>query len=318
MDNTLADKTAGALLGYAIGDTLGRGTELMSRREVLRRYPDGLTDYDRTVRDAHRANYPRGHWTGDTDVILSLVDQINAHGDFDWHHYAHNLKQWYLANPYNVPSHLRWVLGTQEYEEAPEDTAVRIWEKLGDCSNPNDPIGRALVAGMWGGDVIANAVAGCRLTHPQPVCLAGCAVTAVMADNLMRHGQPATPEDLKRIAAAYSDDLDAFIDLARNAPIEDQELDNEEDAWAMRKTIGSAFWAVWHCDNPTDGLNVLVSQGGDAAVNASLGHALLGLQHGASALSPRLVQTLRGHEEIEARAEKLARTIQRHLNATAR
>ena len=39
------DRFTGVLFGQAIGDALGLGSEFMSKEEVLRYYPNGLSSY---------------------------------------------------------------------------------------------------------------------------------------------------------------------------------------------------------------------------------------------------------------------------------
>ena len=42
----LHNKICGVIFGQAIGDALGLGAELMSHKEVLKYYPQGLTLYN--------------------------------------------------------------------------------------------------------------------------------------------------------------------------------------------------------------------------------------------------------------------------------
>jgi ADP-ribosylglycohydrolase len=62
------DRAEGALLGHAIGDALGLGTEFLSRERVLAWYPQGLRDYAQTVRVPHRSKWKPGEATDDTGV----------------------------------------------------------------------------------------------------------------------------------------------------------------------------------------------------------------------------------------------------------
>lgn len=67
------DRAEGALLGHAIGDALGLGTEFLSRERVASWYPEGLHDYAQIVRDVHRAKWQPGEATDDTGQMLALA-----------------------------------------------------------------------------------------------------------------------------------------------------------------------------------------------------------------------------------------------------
>ena len=67
------DRAKGALLGHAIGDALGLGTEFLSRERVRAWYPGGLHDYGQIVRDPHRTKWKPGEATDDTGQMLALA-----------------------------------------------------------------------------------------------------------------------------------------------------------------------------------------------------------------------------------------------------
>ena len=53
MKDSVKDKIVGCLYGQAVGDALGLGTEFMSKDEVKRNYPNGLSEYSQIVQDYH-------------------------------------------------------------------------------------------------------------------------------------------------------------------------------------------------------------------------------------------------------------------------
>lgn len=73
---TIQDRIKGCIFGQAIGDALGLGTEFMSKEEVMRNYPHGLTDYAQIVQDRHRSGWKRGEWPDDTDMMLCIADAV--------------------------------------------------------------------------------------------------------------------------------------------------------------------------------------------------------------------------------------------------
>ncbi|MCC8038340.1 MAG: ADP-ribosylglycohydrolase family protein [Bacteroidales bacterium] len=60
------DRLKGCAYGQAIGDALGLGAEFMTRAEVEKRYPEGLTDYSQIVQTSHTSRWrPFDHFVID-------------------------------------------------------------------------------------------------------------------------------------------------------------------------------------------------------------------------------------------------------------
>lgn len=56
----LRDRMAGCLYGQAVGDALGLGTEFLSKDEISKYYPQGLSRYEQFIQDRHRSKSIKG------------------------------------------------------------------------------------------------------------------------------------------------------------------------------------------------------------------------------------------------------------------
>ena len=82
------DQVRGILLGSAIGDALGMPVEILSAREIKRRY-GRITEYF-PAREDHKflAGYPAGKWTDDTQLTLVDTESMIACHGIDMDHIA--------------------------------------------------------------------------------------------------------------------------------------------------------------------------------------------------------------------------------------
>ena len=84
----------GTLFGQAIGDTLGLGTEFMTKAEAREKYPAELTEYSQIIRDYHREKFQHGMWSDDTDMMLCRANAIIEDKGINLHTIARNFKNW--------------------------------------------------------------------------------------------------------------------------------------------------------------------------------------------------------------------------------
>ena len=52
---TTINKIKGTIYGQVIGEALSFGAEFMSLEEVMKNYPNGLTDFGQIIQDEHRS-----------------------------------------------------------------------------------------------------------------------------------------------------------------------------------------------------------------------------------------------------------------------
>lgn len=79
--DVLIDKIRGCVFGNALGDAIGLSTEFMNKEMAQRAYGD-MHDFTfaKIVKDRHRARFPTGDWTDDTDQLLCILDSLLRYG----------------------------------------------------------------------------------------------------------------------------------------------------------------------------------------------------------------------------------------------
>lgn len=312
---SIAEKTKGALLGYAIGDALGLGTEFMNRREIKVRYPNKLTRYDQIVRDAYRSQWKRGATTNATALVEMLIESILECGEFDYMDYARKLKNWFLTDPIDLPANMRWLLSQKDYLNDPLKVAQRVWSGMNTDENPSDGLGRSMFVGMLNENLTRNAVNTACLTHPQPRCQGSSEIIATVANHLLWRNEDADFDTLVAIAKNYDPATVKYLDIARNGILSDFYLDNESTYWYVRKAMGSALWALWHCKDPNEALIAVANQGGGADVNASLAMGLSAMKYGYSSIDPYYIENLTDHERLLNLAERFSDFLEKKYSA---
>lgn len=309
MKDILKDRLTGCILGYAIGDALGKGTEFMTRDIVRRRYPNGLRTYGGIIRDSHRSQWKSNQWTNDTEVVIRMCEAIAASGDLTVADQAEMLKLWYEQSPFDVVPVMRWVLSQGEYLSDPHRTAQNVWDMMPRLEASNEALGRAMVAGLWPDDPIGHAVDMCMMTHCDSRCVCTAKVIASVAHSLLWNGKEPEYETLVEICRDTDERTLPYLEIAREGTLEDLELDDPDTLWYTRKAMGAALHALWHADRMTQAAYRLVDQGGDADTNTSLALGLLGLKLGKSALPEYLTEELMEHDRAVKAAEQFAEVL---------
>lgn len=300
-------KLESALLGYAIGDALGKGTEFMERSEIEFRYPGGLREYGQIYQDAHRSQWRPGEWTNDTTVILNMGRAlVFDHGALRVRHQAKVLVDWFEHKPSDVVSNLRWVLSQPDYLISPLEASARIWKTNNQMEASNEALGRAMLAACAPGDPETNARTTCLLTHSESRCEGTAAIIGRVTHNLLHHDSMPSKESLLKLAEKIDGSIIPYLKASFAGSIEDFELDDPESQGYCRKATGAALWVLYHCKNAEDALYTLVDSGGDSDTNAALGVALVAMRDGELNLPSHLIDGLEHSDEPIELARQLA------------
>lgn len=305
MKKDLKDKIFGAIYGCAIGDALGLATEFMTREEVAFRYPRGVETYDDIYRDAHRALYAPGDWTANTELILRILEHALEQGRLNALQMAEVLKKTYEDNSLELPSQYHFMMRHPDYLERPMEVAEDVWRSMGANRASNEAMTRAIIAGLFATDPVERGMEVCKVTHADPLCVGSCGVVAQMSHDLLWNETPTFIGRLKEIAESVDDKIVPFIDMATEPTLATLDLDDNVTFWYTRKTMGSALWAVWQCEDARQALDAFIAEGGDTCINASAALIMLGARDGFSALPKNLVEGLTNRERLDHVANAL-------------
>ena len=307
--NMVNDKIKGVIFGQAIGDALGLGTEFMTKKEVDKFYPNGLTYYDQIIQDYHRERWAKGAWTDDTDMMLCIANAIIKDKDIKLSTIAQNFKEWFNGEPLGIGNNTFKVLSFKDYTDNPQKGAEIIWNLSGKKSAANGAVMRTSVVGLWNNDTEKHATEICKLTHYDPRCVGSCAIIALLINNLVYKNQMLSLEQLIEIGERYDSRIREYLEQASQCErIEDLVLDDSSMGYTL-KTLAAAIWCLFHCSSFEEGLLAVVNAGGDADTNAAVACSLLGARYGMSTIPQKYIDGLVGKDKLNEIIVKLQNAL---------
>lgn len=312
MESSLKNKIKGVLFGGAIGDTLGLGSEFMSKTEVQKYYPNGLYDYSQIVQDYHRCRWQRGEWTDDTKMMICIVNAIIKDKDIKLSSIAQNFKNWFNENPLGIGKHTYNVLSFADYVKEPFRAAEIIW-KLGKKRNAaNGGIMRTSIIGLWNKNVGKNAEEVCKLTHYDSRCIGSCVIISQLIHSLVYNDEIIPLKQLITMGDKYDERIREYLLLAQSDNADSLFLDQEREQGYTLKTMAAAIWCLYHCSSFEEGLLTVVNAGGDADTNAAVACSLLGAKYGYNTIPKNYINGLIRKKYLMDIADKLIAILISH------
>uniref|UniRef100_A0A6U9GXS7 ADP-ribosylglycohydrolase n=1 Tax=Zooxanthella nutricula TaxID=1333877 RepID=A0A6U9GXS7_9DINO len=307
----VADRVRGALLGAAAADACGLATEFLSRAKAEEFYGLGF-DYRpgcALYPDSHRAFFPQGDWTDDTDQLLLVLQSLLACGGLpDQQDFARRLKQWARHGFQQLGDRCGSGLGktvgkvvdAKGFEEAPVECAERIWRNNGCNLAANGAVMRAALCGVpmfWDLDCSERAaVAFCQVTHFDTRCVASCVCVSIAISCLLSGWtcEKAVAEGVERAAnhldAEHMDDFKWYTSVDRT--LDQLNLDEPHSIGYTFKALACGLHALRSDATFAEAIHEVVARGGDADTNAVVCGALLGCARGAGAVPAAWVDAM--------------------------
>lgn len=309
MDAALRDKILGVMFGCAIGDALGLGTEFMTREDVQKYYPHGLTEYGQMIQDRHRSSWKPGEWTDDTEMMLCITRALVQEKRVDLRAIAKNFKQWFNSAPRGIGKQTYRVLQFKEYVEHPQKAAEAVWKQQKQNLAGNGGLMRTAVLGLWPENVESYAAEVCRLTHADPRCVGSCVIVSELIHAWAYRREMLPMRLLEELAAKYDARIQEYLRMAAEAhSLEELNLDDESRGYTL-KTMAAALWAMLHAESFEQGLLTVVNAGGDADTNAAVACSLLGAKFGFSTIPQSYVEGLCQKQELLEGSESFMQVL---------
>ena len=313
VQEAVADRARGTLLGLAVGNLLGLPVEGTWHDWIASEFPDGLTEID--PREASRS------MDDDLAQAVDLGESLLAGGDYA-HDFADRLIVWSRENGRGIGITTGEVIRELSTGKLLPEPARIVYERRNRIA-PNGGVMRCApvaIARRNNPDLlVADSALTCAVTHYAATCQWSCILVNAVIAALINGVAP----DLAGLLAAAR--ADGCPDLAAQANADGIPADTldalaqgdippTDTQWLMRdhRLIGHTLlalqFALWAAATPLDfeaALVASVAAGGDADTNAAVAGAVLGARYGASSIPARWLVCVPQRARIERLADEL-------------
>jgi ADP-ribosyl-[dinitrogen reductase] hydrolase len=291
------DRTAGALLGLAVGDALGAGYEFESApyEGAAEMIGGGL------------GGFAPGEWTDDTSMAICIAE-VTAQGSTDPEEIAGRFLDWYGSHPPDAGNLTRVVLGRAE---APADVARLAAERFethpDSCAGNGALMRTSPVALAHLGDdqsIVDTAQAISSITHADPVSGEACALWCIAIDRAISERRL---DGIRDGLALLAPERAAFWDEKLTEAENDDPSRFRSNAYVLG-ALQAAHAAIVQTPVPYEhpshhlqhALHRVIAIGHDTDTTAAIAGQLLGAYWGASAIPFRWRRLLHGWPGLRA------------------
>jgi ADP-ribosylglycohydrolase len=291
--NDSRERSNGALWGQAVGDALGTTVEFSAAERIAHRPKDG---WPREIIGAGPFHLAAGQVTDDTELALCLARSLAKRQRYDEDDVAAAYARWRRSEPFDCGQATHQAFGG----DAPlgPGLAERMRQRASKKTQANGSLMRSSPLGIFGAalprlELAQLAAADSRLSHPDPVCQAACAVYVTTIADAITTGL--TGPELYARALRFAADTELIAPVRDTLQAAGEGLpssDGVNQGW-VRIALQHAFF---HLKRSTDFEAALVQTillGGDTDTNGAIAGALLGATLGVKAIPMRWRETVR-------------------------
>jgi ADP-ribosyl-[dinitrogen reductase] hydrolase len=297
------DRAAGALLGLACGDALGRPVEFDSAAQIEREH-GRVTEM--LANGTH--GQPAGTITDDTEMALCIARSLVEHDGFEPADVADRFVDWYDSGPFDIGLMTADALREIRSGTSWEDAGRVVWESRPEGQNAgNGSVMRCVpyaIAYADDHDRLADVSRqSSAITHADPRCTTGCAVLNLTIAGLLTDAA----DPLGNALAAVEDEAPAeLLDALEPVPDEIDPATLRSSGYVVH-TLQTALFHGLTADSAEDAIVTAVSMGEDTDTVGAVTGAVAGARFGADALPERWLAELDVRDELAALGSRLAR-----------
>lgn len=232
-------KMPSCLYGQAIGDAMGLGTEFLSKNEVLKVYPNGISKYEDIIQDAHHHRWHKGAWTDDTDMMICIMTAFEDRY-FNVHQVARHFKDWFEGEPMDIGDHIYKTLCMSNFEQSKMCSKL-WWELSRKHSAANGALMRTSVVG-FAPDNVTEQTINLQADPLRPRCIGSCVIATAIIHNLVWNNSELSYNEIKTIGDKYDERIAEWVDIAyHNTYISDLDLDELSSIGYTLRTLSAAL-----------------------------------------------------------------------------
>ncbi|KZP34475.1 ADP-ribosylglycohydrolase [Athelia psychrophila] len=330
----ILNKAHGALIGSALGDTIGLYTEFMTDKQARKTYPSGqfvlVEPATKMFEDSHRLRFESCAWTDDTDHTVLLILSYLRTGTFSQIDFASRLKVWCQQGlrcldrrSIDIGITVGRVVFHRDFLARPTDTAHTIWAQSGGTNAPNGSLMRTapvgvICMGKSEEETFAEAIHMGAVTHADPRCAVSVAVVSGLIRGLCREEVRNVSDTNAAVERGWGYMQKEHGDMVLDRAVFEKHAYAESlDALTLcdsgmgyvYKCLGSALWCLREVQLQKEtfksAMTKLVMAGGDADTNGAVAGALCGALCGYSALPAEWRDGMKYEEWYRSKIEAL-------------
>lgn len=296
----MLSKFQGVILGAAVADALTAPVQYLSRDEIREQFVE--------VREMVGGGWLRlrkGECSGDTHMMLCMMESIIEEGSFNVDHSVDKLLKWYRTKPKGIGKTTEESLKRLNKGETWRTASQQVYSRRIHSSAGNGPLIRSIpIALRYTSDfssLVSFSTDSAMITHADPLATSGVVLLNMMISHLLQ-----TEEKDPRAGC-----LDRLFGTQQNIwkPIFDEidYLDSDDliASGFVIDTLQSALWCYLKTESFENAIVTAINRGHDVCTLAAVTGVLAGAYYGVEKIPARWLDALEHRDALMALAQRI-------------